>query len=99
MFLLSGVHAFKTLVSLFSPINVLPKFVPLAKPKASISLPTENVKKVEQRKIYDLKAKGAINLAQGITSIPGVEGVSTGISISKPFGTLKYAVGDTSLKF
>lgn len=47
-------------------------------------LQSENVMKVEQRKISDLKKKGAINLAQGITNIPGVEGISTGIGISKP---------------
>ncbi|WP_452230287.1 MULTISPECIES: TonB-dependent receptor [unclassified Lacinutrix] len=47
-------------------------------------LQSENVMKVEQRKVSDLKKNGAINLSQGITNIPGVEGVSTGISISKP---------------
>ncbi|MGB1308511.1 MAG: carboxypeptidase-like regulatory domain-containing protein, partial [Oceanihabitans sp.] len=47
-------------------------------------LQSENVMKVEQRKITDLKTKGAINLAQGITNIPGVADISTGISIAKP---------------
>ncbi|MFD2823627.1 TonB-dependent receptor domain-containing protein [Lacinutrix iliipiscaria] len=47
-------------------------------------LQSENVMKVEQRKASDLKSKGAINLAEGITNIPGVDGVSTGISIAKP---------------
>lgn len=47
-------------------------------------LQSENVMKVSQRKISDLKKTGAINLSQGITNIPGVEGVSTGIGISKP---------------
>ncbi|MCO4823042.1 MAG: TonB-dependent receptor [Flavobacteriaceae bacterium] len=47
-------------------------------------LQSENVMKVEQKKISELKASGATTLAEGITSIPGVESVSTGISIGKP---------------
>ncbi|MGB0980662.1 MAG: TonB-dependent receptor [Winogradskyella sp.] len=47
-------------------------------------LQSENVMKVEQKKITELKANGAITLAEGITSITGVESISTGNSIGKP---------------
>lgn len=47
-------------------------------------LQSENVMKVEQEKIDDLKTKGAINLSDGLSNIAGVENVSTGISIGKP---------------
>lgn len=47
-------------------------------------LQSENVMKVEQRKVSELNSTGAINLSEGITNIPGVDGVSTGVSISKP---------------
>lgn len=47
-------------------------------------LQRENVMKVEQAKIADLKTRGAITLADGITNIAGVETVSTGVGIGKP---------------
>lgn len=47
-------------------------------------LQRDNVMKVEQKKIKELKANGAINLASGISDIAGVESVSTGVSIGKP---------------
>lgn len=47
-------------------------------------LQSENVMKVEQAKITDLKAKGALTLSDGITDIAGVESISTGIGIGKP---------------
>ena len=47
-------------------------------------LQSENVMKVEQEKIADLKANGLITLSEGITAIPGVESISTGQSIGKP---------------
>jgi len=47
-------------------------------------LQSENVMKVEQEKISDLKAKGAMNLSDGLSNIAGVESVTTGISIGKP---------------
>ena len=47
-------------------------------------LQSENVMKVEQQKIADLKANGLITLSEGITAIPGVESISTGQSIGKP---------------
>ncbi len=47
-------------------------------------LQSENVMKVEYASIKDLKNKGAITLADGITKIAGVESVSTGIGIGKP---------------
>lgn len=47
-------------------------------------LQSENVMKVEQRKISDLKSNGLVTLSEGITVIPGVESISTGQSIGKP---------------
>jgi iron complex outermembrane receptor protein len=47
-------------------------------------LQRENVMKVERTSIKDLKNAGSINLSDGITSIPGVESVSTGVGIGKP---------------
>ena len=47
-------------------------------------LQRENVMKVEQETITALRTKGAVTLADGITSIAGVESVSTGIGIGKP---------------
>ncbi|APQ18860.1 TonB-dependent receptor [Maribacter hydrothermalis] len=47
-------------------------------------LQRENVMKVERTSIQDLKSTGAINLSEGITTIPGVESVSTGVGIGKP---------------
>lgn len=47
-------------------------------------LQSENVMKVEYASIADLKNRGAITLADGITKIAGVESVSTGIGIGKP---------------
>ena len=40
--------------------------------------------KVEQATVANLKANGAVNLAEGITNIAGVESVTTGLSIGKP---------------
>ena len=47
-------------------------------------LERENVMKVEQKSIAELKSNGAITLADGITNIPGVSSVSTGLGIGKP---------------
>ncbi|TLP79632.1 TonB-dependent receptor [Maribacter sp. ACAM166] len=47
-------------------------------------LQRENVMKVERTSIKDLKNAGAINLSEGITNIPGVESVTTGVGIGKP---------------
>jgi iron complex outermembrane receptor protein len=47
-------------------------------------LQSENVMKVDHEKISDLKAKGALNLSDGLSNIPGVESVTTGVSIGKP---------------
>ena len=47
-------------------------------------LQRENVMKVEQKSIAELKSNGAITLADGITNIPGVSSVSTGLGIGKP---------------
>ncbi|MGJ8739144.1 TonB-dependent receptor [Zobellia laminariae] len=47
-------------------------------------LQRENVMKVERADIKDLKTKGAVTLSEGITNVPGVESVSTGLGIGKP---------------
>ncbi len=47
-------------------------------------LQRENVMKVERASVAELKAKGAVTLSEGITNIPGVESVSTGLGIGKP---------------
>lgn len=47
-------------------------------------LQSDNVMKVEQKKVKDLKASGATTLAEGITDIAGVESITTGLSIGKP---------------
>ena len=47
-------------------------------------LQSENVMKVERVKISELKSKGSVTLADGITNIPGVSSISTGIGIGKP---------------
>src|SRR5690606_10978594 len=47
-------------------------------------LQRENVMMVEQRSIKELANKGAVTLADGITQIPGVSSVSTGMGIGKP---------------
>ena len=47
-------------------------------------LQRDNVMKVEQASIAELKSQGAITLADGITEIPGVSTISTGVGIGKP---------------
>lgn len=47
-------------------------------------LQSENVMKVERKNLSELKATGAVSLAEGITNIAGVESISTGNSIGKP---------------
>ncbi|TYB76203.1 TonB-dependent receptor [Bizionia myxarmorum] len=47
-------------------------------------LQSENVMKVERQTIKELKASGAVTLGEGLSNIAGVEGVSTGLGITKP---------------
>jgi iron complex outermembrane receptor protein len=47
-------------------------------------LQRDNVMKVEQKKVSEIRSKGAVTLAEGITNIQGVNSFSTGISIGKP---------------
>ncbi|MFB9055647.1 TonB-dependent receptor domain-containing protein [Mariniflexile ostreae] len=47
-------------------------------------LQRDNVMKVEQENIKNLKAGGAVTLAEGIANIPGVESLTTGLGIGKP---------------
>ncbi|TYB76764.1 TonB-dependent receptor [Bizionia saleffrena] len=47
-------------------------------------LQSENVMKVERANIKALQQQGAMNLSEGLSTIAGVESVSTGVSIGKP---------------
>lgn len=47
-------------------------------------LQRDNVMKVEHKNVAELKSKGAITLADGITNIAGVESITTGLGIGKP---------------
>ena len=47
-------------------------------------LQRDNVMKVEQASVAELKSLGAITLADGISEIPGVSTISTGVGIGKP---------------
>lgn len=47
-------------------------------------LQRDNVMKVEQKRVEELRANGAVTLAEGITQVPGVSTVSTGMGIGKP---------------
>lgn len=45
---------------------------------------SQNVMKVENKKIKELQQSGAATLAEGLSKIPGVSNISTGTSIGKP---------------
>jgi len=47
-------------------------------------LQSENVMKVDKATVQQLKSKGAATLIDGVSSIPGVSQVSTGLGIGKP---------------
>lgn len=47
-------------------------------------LQRDNVVRVEQKSLEALRSNGAITLADGITQLPGVSSISTGIGIGKP---------------
>ena len=47
-------------------------------------LQSENVMKVERKDVKVMRSQGSVNLIDGISSIAGVNNVSTGISIGKP---------------
>lgn len=47
-------------------------------------LQSENVMKVERASMKALKTTGALTLAEGISSLAGVESVTTGVGIGKP---------------
>jgi len=47
-------------------------------------LQSENVMKVERANIKALQQQGAMNLSDGLSTVAGVETVSTGVSIGKP---------------
>ncbi len=45
---------------------------------------SQNVMKVENKKIKELQQSGAATLAEGLSKIPGISNISTGTSIGKP---------------
>jgi len=47
-------------------------------------LQSENIMKVEKIKILDYKKNGSLSISDGLTDIPGVQNISTGLSIGKP---------------
>lgn len=47
-------------------------------------LQSQNVTKVDNIKMENLRKNGSLTLAEGLTLLPGVSSVSTGISIGKP---------------
>ncbi len=47
-------------------------------------LQSENVMRVERESVSELNRKGAVTLADGITQMPGVESLTTGVGIGKP---------------
>ncbi|MFD2550944.1 TonB-dependent receptor domain-containing protein [Bizionia sediminis] len=47
-------------------------------------LQSDNVMMVQRQTMAELKSSGAVTLGEGISNIPGVEGVSTGLGITKP---------------
>jgi len=47
-------------------------------------LQSENVMKVDKATVQQLKSRGAATLIEGVSSIPGVSQVSTGLGIGKP---------------
>ncbi len=47
-------------------------------------LQSENVMKVERESVSELERKGAVTLSEGITQMPGVESITTGVGIGKP---------------
>lgn len=74
---------------LSSPLNIQLKPSAIEMESIIISTPFhklqgDNVMKVEHKNIAQLKAKGAMTLADGITNIAGVESVTTGLGIGKP---------------
>lgn len=47
-------------------------------------LQSENVMKLERESVSELEKKGAVTLSEGITQMPGVESITTGVGIGKP---------------
>jgi iron complex outermembrane receptor protein len=82
-------QSYKISIPIVDTINI--RLIPSAIEMESIIISTpfhklqsDNVMKVEQKTIQELKANGAITLSDGITNIAGVESISTGLSIGKP---------------
>ena len=47
-------------------------------------LQSENVMKVDRESVSEMQRKGALTLSEGITQVPGVESLTTGVGIGKP---------------
>jgi len=70
-------------------LDVILKSSPIEMEEVIVSTPfhklqRDNVMKVEQAKIADLRTQGTITLSDGIANIAGVSNVSTGVGIGKP---------------
>lgn len=70
-------------------LDVILKSSPIEMEEVIVSTPfhklqRDNVMKVEQAKIAELRSKGSITLSDGIANIAGVSNVSTGVGIGKP---------------
>jgi iron complex outermembrane receptor protein len=82
-------QSFKVTVPTTEKLNIVLKPSAIEMEDIIISTPfhklqSDNVMKVERKSIKDLRANGAVTLADGITNIAGVESVTTGLGIGKP---------------
>ncbi|MBC7643231.1 MAG: TonB-dependent receptor [Flavobacterium sp.] len=64
--------------------NVIFKMDQIIVSTAFNKLQSQNVMKIEHSSIKDLQQKGGTTLIEGLTTIPGVSQISTGVSIGKP---------------
>lgn len=68
-------------------ISLTPSFIEIEEVIVSTpfhQLQSENVMKVERATVEELNRTGALSFSEGITSIAGVESISTGTGIGKP---------------
>ncbi|WP_455169701.1 carboxypeptidase-like regulatory domain-containing protein, partial [Aegicerativicinus sediminis] len=76
-------------IPLNSPLLVVLESSAIEMDEVVISTPfhklqRDNVMKVEQQSLAEIKAQGAMTLGEGIANISGVNTISTGVGISKP---------------